>query len=77
MSEEQYSKYRKTRKLTSEQENAVLALLIEGGKLPEIAKMLSDFTGRSLGRQDVYNVVRKLQKQSMVDLQLRRLLSRP
>ena len=66
VSEEQYYKYRKTRKLTSEQENAVLALLIQGGKLPEIAKMLSDFTGRNLGRKDVYNVVRKLQKQSMV-----------
>ena len=66
VSEEQYFKYRKTRKLTSEQENAVLALLIQGGKLPEIAKMLSDFTGRNLGRKDVYNVVRKLQKQSMV-----------
>jgi len=66
VSEEQYCKYRKTRKLTSEQENAVLALLIQGGKLPEIAKMLSDFTGRNLRRQDVYNVVRKLQKQSMV-----------
>ena len=66
VSEEQYYKYRKTRKLTSEQENAVLALLIQGGKLPEIAKMLSDFTGRNLGRRDVYNVVRKLQKQSTV-----------
>jgi len=66
VSEEQYLKYRKTRKLTSEQENAVLALLIQGGKLPEIAKMLSDFTGRNLGRRDVYNVVRKLQKQSTV-----------
>ena len=66
VSEEQYAKYRNTRKLTNEQENAVLALLIQGGKLPEIAKMLSDFTGRNLGRKDVYNVVRKLQKQSMV-----------
>ena len=45
ISEEQFQKYRKSRRLTSEQEDEVLAVLTEGGKLPEIAKMLTDFTG--------------------------------
>ena len=92
VSEELYCKYRKSstaRKLTSEQEDAVLTFLIEvafisyflsdeqfstalnkvvqGGKLPEIAKMISDFTGGILtGRFDVYNVVNRLKKKNMV-----------
>ena len=113
VSEEQFEKYRKTRRLTCEQEDAVLALLTQGGKLPEIAKMLlllllllivifviifivifciicivifivnvkylyctgklpeiakmlTDFTGRNFRRDDVHNLVRKLQKKFLV-----------
>ena len=44
----------------------MLALLTQGGKLPEIAKMLTDFTGRSFGRANVHNLVRKLQKRFLV-----------
>lgn len=92
VSEELYCQYRKSstaRKLTSEQEDAVLTFLIEvafisyflcdeqfstalnkvvqGGKLPEVAKMISDFTGGILtGRFDVYNVVNRLKKKNMV-----------
>ena len=94
VSEELYRQYIKSstaRKLTSEQEDAVLTFLIEvafisyflcdeqfstalnkvvqGGKLPEVAKMLSDFTGTGgiLSRPpDVYNVVNRLKKKNMV-----------
>ena len=85
----QYLKRSKARKLTSEQEDAVLSFLIkvalisyffpdenfstasnklmQGGKLPEVAKMLSDFTDGILnGRFDVYNVVNRLKKKNMV-----------
>ena len=40
--------------------------MTHGGKLPEIAKMLSGWTGRAFEHQDVYNVVRKLQKRFLV-----------
>ena len=92
VSEELYRQYIKSstaRKLTSEQEDAVLTFLIEvafisyflsdrhfstafnkvaqGGKLSEVAKMLSDFTDGILnGRFDVYNVVNRLKKKNMV-----------
>ena len=36
--------------------------MTHGGKLAEIAKMLTESTGRSFKHQDVYNVVQKLQK---------------
>ena len=40
---------------------------MQGGKLPEVAKMLSDFTGRILSRPpDVYNVVNRLKKKNLV-----------
>ena len=40
---------------------------MQGGNLPEVAKMLSDFTGRILSRPpDVYNVVNRLKKKNMV-----------
>ena len=40
---------------------------MQGGKLPEVAKMLSDFTGRILSSPpDVYNVVNRLKKKNMV-----------
>ena len=40
---------------------------MQGGKLPEVAKMLSDFTDGILnGRFDVYNVVNRLKKKNMV-----------
>ena len=44
----------------------MLGLLTHGGKVPDIAKMLSEFTGRTFQRQDVYNVIAKLQKQFLV-----------
>ena len=52
--------------MTIEQKDAVVALMTQGGKLPEIAKMLSDFTGRNYERKDVEYLVRKLQKQFLV-----------
>ena len=52
--------------MTTDQEAAVLGLLTHGGKVPDIAKMLSEFTGRTFQRQDVYNVIAKLQKQFLV-----------
>ena len=40
---------------------------MQGGKLSEVAKMLSDFTdGILTGRFDVYNVVNRLKKKNMV-----------
>ena len=40
---------------------------MQGGKLSEVAKMLSDFTDGILnGRFDVYNVVNRLKKKNMV-----------
>ena len=40
---------------------------MQGGKLPEVAKMLSDFTGGILSSPpDVYNVVNRLKKKNMV-----------
>ena len=41
---------------------------MQGGKLPEVAKMLSDFTGRIFSRPpaDVYNVVNRLKKKNML-----------
>jgi len=45
----------------------VLTLLIKGAKLPEVAKMLSDFTDGILSRPpDVYNVVNRLKKKNLV-----------
>ena len=52
--------------MTTEQKDAVVALMTQGGKLAEIAKMLSDFTGRNYERKDVEYLVRKLQKQFLV-----------
>ena len=66
ISEEDFKKYRKARQLTKEQEDAVLATLTRGGKLPEIGQMLTDFTGRQFKREDVHNLVKKLQKQHLV-----------
>ena len=41
--------------------------MVQGGKLSEVAKMLSDFTDGILnGRFDVYNVVNRLKKKNMV-----------
>ena len=37
-------------------------LLTHGGKLPEIAKMLTESTGRTFEHQEVYKLVQKLQK---------------
>ena len=42
-------------------------LLTHGGKLPEIAKMLTESTGRVFEHQDVYNLVKKLQKRFLVN----------
>ena len=68
ISEEQFQKYRNSRRLTSDQKDAMLALMSHGGKLSEIAKMLSDFTGRDYHRKDVESKVRKLRKQfSVID----------
>ena len=66
VSEEQFEKYRKPRRLSREQEDAVLASLTQGGKLPHIANMLSDFTGRKFTRSDVYSLVKRLQKPFLV-----------
>ena len=66
VSEEQFEKYRKPRRLSREQEDAVLASLTQGGKLPQIANMLSDFTGRKFTRNDVYSLVKRLQKPFLV-----------
>ena len=40
--------------------------MTHGGKLPEIAKMLTESTGRAFEHQDVYNLVQKLQKRFLV-----------
>ena len=37
-------------------------MLTHGGKLPEIAKILTESTGRTFEHQDVYHVIQKLQK---------------
>ena len=43
---------------------------MQGGNLPEVAKMLSDFTGRILSRPpDVYNVVNRLKKNMVVNIE--------
>ena len=43
---------------------------MQGGKLPEVAKMLSDFTGGILSRPpDVYNVVNRLKKNMVVNIE--------
>ena len=42
-------------------------LLTHGGKLPEIANMLTESTGRTFEHQDVYNLVKKLQKRFLVN----------
>ena len=43
---------------------------MQGGKLPEVAKMLSDITGRILSRPpDVYNVVNRLKKNMVVNIE--------
>ena len=41
--------------------------MTHGGKLPEIAKMLTESTGRAFEHQDVYNLVKKLQKRFLVN----------
>ena len=66
VSEEQFQKYRRSRRFTTDQKDAVLALMTQGGKLPEIAKMLSDLTGRNYQPKHVNYLVRKLQKQFLV-----------
>ena len=40
--------------------------MTHGGKLPEIAKMLNESTGRAFQHQEVYNVVKKLQKRFLL-----------
>ena len=53
--------------LSDEHFSTALNKLPQDGKLPEVAKMLSDFTGGILtGRSDVYNVVNRLKKKNMV-----------
>ena len=43
---------------------------MQGGKLSEVAKMLSDFTDGILnGRFDVYNVVNRLKKNMVVNIE--------
>ena len=43
---------------------------MQGGKLPEVAKMLSDFTGGILSSPpDVYNVVNRLKKNMVVNIE--------
>ena len=66
VSEEQFQKYRRSRRFTTDQRDAVLALMTQGGKLPEIAKMLSDLTGRNYQPKHLDYLVRKLQKQFLV-----------
>ena len=47
--------------------STALKKLVQGGKIPEVTKMLSDFTGGILnGRFDAYNVVNRLKKKNMV-----------
>ena len=53
-------------KRTNIRYDAVLASLTQGGKLPQIANMLSDFTGRKFTRNDVYSLVKRLQKPFLV-----------
>ena len=66
VSEEQFQKYRRSRRLTSDQKDVVLALMNQGDTLPEIAKMLSDFTGRNYQREEVRYLVKKLRKQFLL-----------
>ena len=40
--------------------------MTHGGKLPEIAQMLTETTGRAFQHQEVYNLVKKLQKQFLL-----------
>ena len=40
--------------------------MTHGGKVPEIAKMLTELTGRSFEHRDVFNVVQKLEKRCLV-----------
>ena len=55
--------------LSDEQFSTALNKVVQGGKLPEVARMLSDLTGRILSRQpDVYNVVNRLKK-NMVNIE--------
>ena len=66
VSEEQFQKYRRSRRLTSDQKDVVLALMNQGDTLPEIAKILSDFTGRNYQREEVRYLVKKLRKQFLL-----------
>ena len=43
--------------------------MTHGGKLPEIAEMLRESTGRVFQHHEVYSVVKKLQKQFPVELE--------
>ena len=40
--------------------------MTHGGKVPEIAKMLRESTGRTFEHRDVFNVVQKLEKRFLV-----------
>ena len=40
--------------------------MTHGGKVPEIAKMLREWTGRIFEHRDVFNVVQKLEKRLLV-----------
>ena len=53
--------------LSDEHFSTALKKLVQGGKIPEVTKMLSDFTGGILnGRFDAYNLVNRLKKKNMV-----------
>jgi hypothetical protein len=65
VSEEMFKKYRRTRRLTAEQEEAVMLLLTQGAKVADIGRMLTDFTGRHYDRRDAYNLIAKLKKERM------------
>ena len=55
--------------LSDEHFSTALKKLVQGGKIPEVTKMLSDFTGGILnGRFDAYNVVNRLKK-NMVNIE--------
>ena len=71
VSEEMFQKYRKTKllKVSPDQEAAVLVLMSQGAKATEIARMISNLTGREYSRTAARCLVKRLMDRAGLDSQ--------
>ena len=69
--EEMFSKYTKTKlnKLSTDEEAAVMLLLSQGAKLPEVGRMISNLTGREYSRTTVRVLAKQLRDRAGLNSQ--------